>query len=103
MNKKPPKLTEKPRFAAKSRPQGWMIGLSVGALSLSGLCLLATVAGMMLSFDRVGSASSPVAPSDLASGISIALIPSVIAAPLALLGIVLFILAVLRRQPAAGT
>lgn len=79
-----------------------MIWAGVVALLLAIFCLIATVVGMMWSFDAVATSGSTPSPSDLAEGISNALVFSIAAAPLALAGIAMLILGLVRRQPVAG-
>ncbi len=89
--------------APRTRATRWMVWAGAVALLLAVICLIATVVGIMWSFHVVATSSSTPEPSDLAKGISIALIPSIAAAPLALVGIVLLILGFVRRQPIAET
>jgi hypothetical protein len=76
-----------------------MIWAGLVALLLAILCLVATFFGLRAAFDAIATTSSTPLPSDLADGINRALLPSYAAAPLALLGIVLLILGLIRRQP----
>lgn len=80
-----------------------MVWTGVGALLLAACCLIATVIGMMWSFNEIAASSNSPKPSDLANGISIAVFPSIAAAPLAVLGIVFLILGFVRRQPLTET
>ncbi len=89
--------------APRTRATRWMIWAGAVALLLAVLCLIATVLGMTWSFDAIATSSTTPKPSDLASGISYPLIPSVAAVPLALVGIVLLILGFVRRRPIAET
>ncbi|TWU32769.1 hypothetical protein Q31b_58120 [Novipirellula aureliae] len=83
----------------RTRATRWMIWTGAVTLSLAFLCLIATAIGMMWTFNTIATSSTTPRPSDLANGINSALIPSVAAAPLALVGIVLLILGFVRRQP----
>ncbi len=84
--------------APQTQATRWMIWTGGVALGLAVLCLIATVFGMMRSFDAVSAASSTPNPSDLANGIYSALIPSIAAVPLALLGVLFLILGLVRRR-----
>lgn len=88
--------------APKTRATRWMILAGAVVLTLAVLCLLATVVGMTWSFNTIADASSTPDPSDLADGISTALIPSIAAIPLAIAGIVLLILGFVRREPVSS-
>ena len=81
----------------------WMIWTGAVALLLAVFCLIATVFGMIWSFAAIATSPTTPDPSDLANGISNALIPSVAAAPLAIVGIVLLILGFVRRRPVGDT
>lgn len=81
----------------RTRATRWMVWAGVVALLLAAFCLVATVVGMVWSFDAVATSSSTPKPSDLADGISTALIPSIAAAPLVLVGIVFLVLGFVRR------
>jgi len=85
--------------AQKTRGIPWLVWSGIAALLLAALCLVATVAGMTLAFDSVANSPTTPTPSELANGISIATVPSVAAAPLGLLGIVLVIAGLIRRRP----
>ena len=83
----------------RTNPTRWMIWAGVGSLLLAVVCLVATVIGMMWSFNEIASSTTTPKPSDLATGISYAMIPSIVAAPLALFGITFLIFGFVRRQP----
>ena len=83
----------------KTRVTHWLVWSGIAALSLAALCLVATVVGMTLAFDSVSNSPTAPTPTELANGISIATGPSVAAAPLGLLGIVLVIAGLIRRRP----
>ncbi len=83
----------------QTRATRWMLWAGAVALALAALCLVATVLGMIRSFDVIANASSTPKPSELATGISLALIPSLAGGPLAIVGIVLLILGFVRRRP----
>lgn len=80
-----------------------MIWTGAVALALAVLCLITTVLEMMWSFEAIATASSTPKPSDLANGISNALIPSIAAGPLALVGIVFLILGFVRCRKITET
>ena len=85
--------------APRTRATRWMIWAGAVTLLLAVVCVISSVFGMMSSFDTIATSPTTPDPSDLANGISSALIPSVTAAPLAILGIVLMILGFVRRRP----
>jgi len=89
--------------APRTRATRWMVWTGAVALVLAAVCLIATVVGMMWSFDAIATSSSTPKPSDLANGISNALLPSIAAAPLALVGFVLLLLGLVRRRPVSET
>jgi len=103
MNQNPyesgPALSAAPRTSATRG----MIWAGFITLLLAGLCLVATVLGMMWSFDATATSSTTPHPSDLARGINKSLIPSIAAVPLALAGITLLIAGFVRRRPVADT
>ena len=81
-------------------PRG-LIRAGVVLLVLAGICLAATIVGMLMAYaDIAGSGSAGVKPSQLAHNISNALIPAIISAPLGLIGVVLLVtgFAVRRRH-----
>ena len=85
----------------KTRSTRWLVWSGVALLSLAALCLVATIIGMMWSFESVANSSSTPAPYSLARGISYASLPSIGIVPLGVLGIVLLIAGFLVRQPAS--
>ena len=103
MNSNPYQSGNAPAVAPRTRATRWMVWAGAVAILLAGICLIATVIGMMWSFEAVATTSATPKPSDLSNGISNALLPSIVAAPLALVGIVLLILGFVRRQPVDGT
>ncbi len=91
----PGTIASKPRSRA-SRPLLWA---GFTSLALAAICIIATVIEMIWSFDAVAKSSTTPKPSDLATGISNAMIPSVAAIPLAILGVILIIVGFIRRKP----
>ena len=87
----------------RTRTTRWMIWAGAASLLLAGFCLIATVLGMMWSFNVIATSGTTPSASELANGISFAMLPSIAAVPLALLGIVFLILGFGRRQPVAET
>ena len=85
----------------RTRATRWMVWAGACSLSLAVFCLVATVVGMMWSFNEIATSTTTPKPSDLATGISYAMIPSIAAAPLALFGVAFLILGFVRRQPLA--
>ena len=96
-NPNPYQASEASIAATRTRATRWMIWAGVVALVLAFLCLVATVLGMVWSFQAIATASSTPAPTDLARGISNALIPSIAAVPLGIIGIVFLIFGFVRR------
>lgn len=103
MNQNPYQSGHASAAEPRTRSTRWMVWTGVGALLLAACCLIATVIGMMWSFNEIAASSNSPKPSDLANGISIAVFPSIAAAPLAVLGIVFLILGFVRRQPLTET
>jgi len=71
--------------------------LLVGSISLG---LIGTIVGMMLAFGRISNGGH-VAPSEIADEISVALISTAAAMPIALAGIVCIVLGLLKRGDVA--
>lgn len=92
-------LTAVPR----TRATRWMILAGVVALLLAVFCLIATVVGMIWSYDVIATSGSTPAPSDIANGISTASLPSIAIGPLVLFGIIMLILGFVWRRPVTGT
>lgn len=86
----------------RTRPTRWMIVTGSILLGLAVCCLLATVLMMMLSFDAIADSTTAPKPSELAGGLSTAMIPSVAVIPLGLAGIVFLIMGLMRRQPVSS-
>lgn len=84
--------------ASRTRPTRWMITTGSLLLGLALCCFFATVLMMMLSFDAIASSTTAPKPSDLASGISTAMVPAVAAVPLGVAGLAFLIFGFLRRQ-----
>ncbi|WP_146596690.1 MotA/TolQ/ExbB proton channel family protein [Novipirellula galeiformis] len=91
----PGSISSKPKTRASRR---WLWA-GFTSLALATLCIIATVIGMIWSFDAVANSSTAPKPSDLATGISNAMIPSIGAMPLALLGVALLVVGFIRREP----
>ena len=88
----------------KTRATRWMIWVGTVALSLAGLFLLATVIGLISSFNAIANSSSTSPdPAVLARDINTALMFSIPAVPLAITGIVFLILGFIIRQPVSRT
>jgi hypothetical protein len=83
----------------KTRASWWLVWAGIVSLLLSAACVIATVAGMIASFNAFATASSTRHPAELAEGISRALIPAYAAVPLVLLGIILIVLGFVIRRP----
>lgn len=88
-------------IASKTKTRASRLILWAGCtlLALSALCVIATVLGMNWTFNTIANSSTSPKPSDLARGISTAMIPSIAAIPLAILGVALLIVGFLRREP----
>jgi hypothetical protein len=71
-------------------------------LAVSAFCVLATVAGMVWTFEQLPRSANVPHPQDVASGISRASIPMIFAAPAALVGLVLIVVGVVRRKRIPG-
>ena len=76
-------IEDKPKPRASRR---WL-GAGLISLALAGLCLMATVMGMIRSFNSVARAPSSPKAAELATGISNSLIPLIGAIPLTVLGV----------------
>ena len=92
-----PRLSETAK--RQTRPTRWMILSGGVALSLAFICLIGVVVGMMWSFDSLAGSGTTGSPTVVASRLDAVLIPSVVTAPLALVGVILLILGFVRRQP----
>ena len=84
---------------SKTRATRWLMWTGCAALMLAASCIVATVMGMIWSFDSIANSSVAPKPSDLATGISNAMIPLVAAIPLAILGVAFLIIGFIRREP----
>lgn len=80
------------------RATRWMLWFGGIAILLAILCLLATVAGIIWSYNSIAASSVAPKPSDVANGSSSVLILPVIAVPLFVVGLVFLILGFVRRQ-----
>lgn len=70
----------------------WMRIAGFGAIGCAGLCVVATGIGMLWSYRNISNATVAPKPSDLANGISNALIPSLAVIPLVVVGAALLFL-----------
>ena len=86
----------------KTRANYWLVWSGAVVLVLAVICVLATIFGMIMSFDSVATSGGTTKPSDLAEGISLALIPSYAAVPLGVLGVVLLVVGLVVRRPVAS-
>jgi serine/threonine protein kinase len=97
-----PSVTENPyesanasSFAPKTRATRWLIWPGVGSMTLAAACVVIVVFRMVLAFDSSASSSATA----LSEAISLAILPSIAAVPLGILGIVLLIAGFVVRQP----
>ena len=65
-------------------------------------CLLATVVRMMASFNSIADSGGTPRPSELAEGITLAVIPTYAAFPFGILGIVLLVVGLIVRRRTAN-
>ena len=79
----------------KTRGTRWAIWSGIACLVISAVCTVLTVAGMMASFQTVGSSS----PQAVATGIGGAMIPAYGIFPFGLAGIILVIAGIVIRRP----
>lgn len=98
MSQNPYEVGTATSHAQRTRPTRWMIVTGCICLGLAVLSLIATVVVMMWSFELVAKTNAASAPYDLANGISFAMIPSVAAVPLGLVGILFLVLGFVRRR-----
>ena len=99
MNENPyvsPKTAGVPR---KTRGIGWAIWSGVACLVVAAICGLLTVVLMISSFRTIAQTNSTPKPTDLAEGISNAMLPLYGIVPFGLLGIVLVIVGLVVRRP----
>ena len=85
--------------APKTRATRWLIWSGIASLILAATCVIITVLDMVLAFHSIAASTTTPKPSDLAQGISVALLPSIAVVPLGILGIVLLIVGLIVRQP----
>ncbi len=83
----------------KTRATTWIVRAGIVTLVIGGLFLMITVVGVVWSFQGVANSSAASDSTNLASGISFAVIPAFVGMPLAVIGIVLIILGCVQRQP----
>lgn len=86
----------------QTRRSRWLLWAGGGFLALAALCLIATISGMMWTFQENATPSSTPNAADLAAELSTMMTPALIAAPLGLLGIVLLILGWVRSRNASS-
>ena len=85
-----------------SHPRRLMfIGITCIVLALG--CVAATVIGMIVSFNRIAQSESTSSPDDLANGISLSLLPSLVGGLLGVVGIVLVIAELISRRSRSST
>ena len=94
----PPQVRFSAATSPKSRATRWLVCLGVTSLLLAGLCFFVTLWGMLATFNTISTSSTELPASQVADGISRALLPSMMVGPLGLLGIVLLILGWLFRR-----
>jgi hypothetical protein len=82
-------------FARQTRATRWLIWPGLGAIALAAACVVIIVLRMVLAFNSSASSSA----TDLSEAISVAILPSIAAIPLGILGIVLLIAGFVIRQP----
>ena len=83
----------------KTRSSRWLVCSGLALISVSALCVFTTIYGMEMSFDSIAESSASVRPSELAHGISLALIPSYAARPVGILGVILLVFGFANRRP----
>ena len=84
--------------ASQPGPTRWMIFTGCILLGLAAACLITTVAMMMWSFGELANPNTAPQPSDMANGISTAMISQFAAIPLGMAGIAFLIIGFIRRQ-----
>ena len=82
---------------AVTRSTRWMIIIGCVLLSISAICLLLMAAALMSSFNELATPSPD--PSQLAGGISRAMIPAFAVTPLGLAGLIFLVVGFVRRRP----
>lgn len=73
-----------------SRPN-WLVWSGVASLALATFCLAWTAARILATYDSIADSPTSPRPSDLANGLSDALLPSFAAIPIGILGLVLLV------------
>jgi hypothetical protein len=101
MDNNPYQSPSSPAESPKTRPVRWLVWSGLICLALAVLCFLATVVGMLVTFNTIGRSSTALSAEQVARGISIAMIPTLAVVPLGALGILLLILGFVFRRPAA--
>lgn len=87
-----------PSVSPRPRPRSWLVWSGVASLVLAVVCVLLTLTETIRVFNRLAHMTMPK-PADFAEGMSLALIPTFVAAPLGLLGIVLLVAGFIWRKP----
>ena len=84
--------------APKTRATRWLVWSGVTSLILAFTCAAITTVEMTAAVNSMAGSTTPPTPSELAKGVNTALIPSMAAVPLGVLGIVLFVAGFVVRQ-----
>lgn len=82
-----------------SRSTRWLIWCGIACFAAAFACFLATLVGMLHTFNSIAGSTTAPKPSDLAKGVSVASIPSVAAGPLVILGVILIVAGLIIRKP----
>jgi tRNA A-37 threonylcarbamoyl transferase component Bud32 len=96
-----PSMTENPyesanasSFPPRARATRWLIWSGIASIAMAAVCVVAIVFRMLVAFNSSATSSA----TDLAEGISVAILPSLAAVLLGILGIVLLIAGFVVRQ-----
>lgn len=93
----PYKSSSAANLSPKGNRRRRLISTGLTCLAIAFVCFAVTVAGMMMSFNRLASERT-VSPTDLAEGIGFTVVPSFIGGPLGLVGVVLTIAGLLSPR-----
>lgn len=74
------------------------ISIGLTSLAIALLCFAISVVGVMVTFNQVATSGQTPSPRDLASGVSLAMIPSYLGVPLGIAGVILTIVGLLTRR-----
>ncbi len=83
----------------RTRSTRWLVWSGAVSLALAVSCVVASLVAMRMVFATIARGGSAPKAADLAQGISLASLPSMIAIPLGILGIALVVAGLVVRQP----